>query len=130
MLLSRLLQCMIGQHWGYLLNINERRMHITLCICTSSVLTVNLYFICLQIEKVILDHLPVEHVWNLLSVFYNFVEKIIVSDFCISQFVLLQVHRLVFLPHLLIDQIWRLSWKGLELLFLTCYYSKVISWSI
>lgn len=54
-------------------------MHLVLG--TSTVLAVNLYFICLQVEKVVLNHLPVKHVRYLLRVFDDFVEEVVVSDF-------------------------------------------------
>lgn len=128
MLLGRLLQSVARQNRCHLLNINKRRMHISLRV-RASMLTVNLYFIRLQIEKVVLNHLSIKHVWDLLRVLHYLVEKVVVASFIGCYLILLQVYR-IFLIHLLAYQVWWLSWNvqrvKLLLLLLTSSYSEVV----
>lgn len=130
MLFSCLLQRIICLYRNHFLNINEWRMEVTFSVCTS-VLTINLNFIRLQIEEVVLNHLPVKHVWNLFGIFNYFVEKVVVSGFCWCFFILLQINRILLVDWLVYQILW-LSRNDhrLELLFLTCSNSKVICWSV
>ena len=109
MLFSRFLQGIVSLHRRNLLDIYEWRMGIAFGIC-ASVLTINLYFIRLQTEKVVLNHLSVKDVWNLFCIFYYFVKKIVVSGFSWGCFILLQINDIFIL--LLVYQILRLSWNG------------------
>jgi len=84
-------------------------MTIALCIRTS-MLAINLYFVCLQIEKVVLDHLSVKHVWNLLCILYYFVKKVVVSGVIGSYFILLQTNRILLVYRFVYQVLW-LSWN-------------------
>jgi len=130
MLFSCLLQRIICLYRNHFLNINKWRMEVALSVCTS-VLTINLDFICLQIEEVVLNRLPVKHVWNLFCIFNYFVEKVVVSGVCWCFFILLQINRILLVDWLVYQILWlSRNYYRLELLFLTCSNSKVVCWSI
>ena len=129
MLLCCLLQGIICLHRSHLLNIDERRINIVLSICTS---IINLNFIRLQVEKVVLNHLSIKDIGNLFGIFDNFVKKVVVSGLCLCFLILLQIRRIL-LVNWLVNQVLWLSRNGNRLklfTFLTCSHSKVIGWGV
>ena len=87
-------------------------------------LTINLNLISLQIKEIVLNHLPIKHIWNLLCILHNFIKKIIISSLSLSKLVLLQIGCWVFQVRCLVDKVLWLSWSWKKLnrlvLLLSC----------